>query len=128
MRFRVVETGDDLTAVFDSGDSLHNSLLSRFLVSSKYFVVDILHDISLVERDVYPSHAYENPEVFIELFKDHITIEPYIGEGETEIPKVRIPLERAKLLLLEWGVALQRWRMERETVSSQQGLQAPKLS
>lgn len=114
MRFRVVETGDDLTAIFDGGDSLRNSLLSRFLVSSKYFVVDILHDISQVERDVYPSHAYENPEVYIELFKDHITIEPYVGEDETEIPKVRIPLEKAKLLLLEWGVALQRWHIKRK--------------
>ncbi len=117
MRFRVIETDDELLAIFDSKDSLHNSLLSRFLVSSKYFVVDILHDISLVERDLYPSHAYENPEVFIELFKDHITIEPYISEDETEIPKVRIPLEKAKLLLFEWGVALQRWRMKQEAVN-----------
>jgi len=116
MRFRIVETDDNLTAIFDGEDSLQNSLLSRFLISTKYFVVDILHDISLVERDIYPCHAYENPEVYIELFKDHITIEPYIGEDETEIPKVRIPLERAKLLLFEWGVALQQWRMGRETV------------
>lgn len=117
MRFRVVETGDDLTAIFDGGDSLQNSLLSRFLVSSRYFVVDILHDISQVERGMYPSHAYENPEVFVELFKDHITIEPYIKEDETEIPKIQIPLEKAKLLLFEWGAALQRWRMRRETTS-----------
>ncbi len=113
----MIETDGELMAVFDSKDSLHNSLLSRFLVTSKYFVVDILHDISLVERDLYPSHAYENPEVFIELFKDHITIEPYIAEDETEIPKVQIPLEKAKLLLFEWGVALQRWRMKQEAVN-----------
>ena len=114
MRFRVEETGDRLMAVFDTGDSLNDSLLSRFLVPSKYFVPDILHDISLVERNIYPSHAFENPEVFIGLFKDHITIEPYISEDKTEIPKVRIPLERAKLLLYKWGVALQRWQIKRK--------------
>lgn len=116
MRFRVEETDDRLTAMFDTGDSLRDSLLSRFLVSSKYFVTDILHDISLVERRLYPSHGFENPEVFVGLFKDHITIEPYIREDETEIPKVKIPLESAKLLLFKWGVALQQWRMKRENL------------
>ena len=114
MQFRAEEINDQLTAIFDTEDSLQNYLLSRFLVSSKYFVADILHDISQVEREVYPSYAFENPEVFIELYKDHITIEPYIDEGETEIPMVEIPLEKAKLLLFEWGVALQRWRMKRK--------------
>lgn len=114
MRFRLKETDDQLMAIFDSEDSLRNSLLSGFLDSSKYFVVDILSDISRVEQGLYSSHAYENPQVFIELFKDHITIEPYIKEDDTEIPMVEIPLEKAKLLLFEWGVALQRWRMERE--------------
>jgi|SRR5215207_9954586 len=116
MKFRAEETNDQLTAIFDTEDSLQNSLLSRFLVSSKYFVVDILHDMSLVERGIYPSHAFENPEVFVELYKDHITIEPYIGEDETEIPKVKIPMDRAKLLLLEWGVVLQRWIMKQKEV------------
>ncbi len=114
MRFRVEETDGGLTAVFNTEDPLHDLLLSRFLVPSKYFVPDILYDISLVERGLYPSHAFENPEVFVGLFKDHITIEPYIGEDEAEIPKVRIPLERAKLLLFEWGAAVQRWRIKRK--------------
>ncbi len=116
MKFRVEKTGDQLTAIFDTEDSLQNSLLSRLLVSSRYFVADILHDMSLVERGIYPSQAFENPEVFVELYKDHITIEPYIEEGATDIPKVRIPLEQAKLLLLEWGVVLQRWLMKQEGV------------
>ena len=101
-------------AIFDGEDSLRNSLLSGFLDSSQYFVVDILHDISRVEQGLYSSYAHENPKVFIELFKDHITIEPYIEEDETEIPMMEIPLEKAKLLLFEWGVALQRWRMNRK--------------
>jgi len=116
MKFRVEESSDQLTAIFDTEDPLQNSLLSRFLVSSKYFVVDILHDISMVERGIYPSHAFENPEVFVELYKDHISIEPYVEEEETEIPKVNMPLETAKLLLLEWGVVLQRWLMKQEGV------------
>jgi hypothetical protein len=114
MRFHLKETDDELIAIFDSEDSLRNSLLSGFLDSSKYFVVDILHDISRVEQGLYSSYAHENPKVFIELFKDHITIEPYVGENETEIPMVEIPLEKAKLLLFEWGLALQRWRMKRK--------------
>jgi hypothetical protein len=114
MRFHLKETDDRLIAIFDGEDSLRNSLLSKFLDSSKYFVVDILHDISRVEQGLYSSYAHENPKVFIELFKDHITIEPYIKENETEIPMVEIPLEKAKLLLFEWGVALQRWRMKRK--------------
>lgn len=114
MKFRIKEINNQLTAIFDTEDSLQNSLLSRFLVSSRYFVTDILYDISLVERGIYSNHAFENSEVFIELYKDHITIEPYIGEDETEVPKVKIPLEKAKLLLLEWGVALQRWLMKQK--------------
>ena len=115
MKFRVEESDNQLTAVFDSENPLQNSLLSQFLVSSRYFVVDILHDISLVERGLYPSHAFENPEVYIELYKDHITIEPYIGEEEeTEIPQIEMPLESAKLLLFKWGLAIQRWRMRRK--------------
>lgn len=114
MKFQVKEINEQLTAIFDTGDSVQNALLSRFLVSSKYFVADILHDISQVEREVYPSYAFENPEAFIELYKDHITIEPYIKEDETDIPIVKIPLEKAKLLLLEWGVVLQRWMMKRK--------------
>jgi hypothetical protein len=112
MEFRVAEVDGRPTAVFDGEDPQRNSLLSCFLASSKHFVVDILHDISLVERDIYPSHGFENPDVFIEIFKDHVTIEPYIAEHETVIPKVKISLEHAKLLLLEWGVVLQRWRMK----------------
>ena len=111
MKFRVEEVDGRPIAVFDGEDPQRNSLLSCFLVSSNYFVVDILHDISLVERDIYPSHGFENPEVFIEIFKDYVTIEPYIAEDETIIPRVKIPLEKAKLLLLEWGLVLQRRRM-----------------
>ncbi len=111
MNFRVQESGDQLTAVFDGGESLENSLLSKFLIPDKYFVADILHDITLVERGFYQSHAFENPEVYIELFRDRITIEPYVGEEETEIPKIEMSLDSAKLLLFEWGAAVQRWRM-----------------
>ncbi|HEX3557912.1 MAG TPA: hypothetical protein VHU19_01825 [Pyrinomonadaceae bacterium] len=116
MEFRVEEIGDQLRAIFDSDNPLHNSLLSGFLVSSKYFVTDILYDISLVEKGLFQSYAFENPEVYIELYQDHITIEPYIEEDETEIPTLRIPLERAKLLLLEWGVVLQQWLMKQKGI------------
>lgn len=114
MKFRVVEIDNQLTAIFDSKSPLRNSLLSQFLVPSTEFVVNILYDISGVESGNHSSYAFENSTVYIELFKDHITIEPYIEEHETEVPKIEIPVDSAKLLLFKWGVALQRWQMKQK--------------
>lgn len=35
----------------------------------------------------------------------------HLAERNEEIPQVEIPVDEAKLLLFEWGVALQRWKM-----------------
>lgn len=114
MRYRVVEIDNRPTAIFNSKDPMRNSLLSQFLVSSTESVVNLLYDISRVESGFYSSYAFENPTVYIELFKDYITIEPYVEEHETEVPQIEIPLDSAKLLLFKWGVTLQRWQIKRK--------------
>jgi hypothetical protein len=100
-----------LTAVFTGESQLRQSLLSRFLLPSATFVIDLLSDILRVERGFYDSYAWENPEVHIELFIDRVTIEPYIAETAEEVPQIELPIEEVKLLLFEWGAALQRWRL-----------------
>lgn len=111
VKFQIEEVGGRLTAVFVGEPELRALLLSRFLLPSATFVVDLLGDILRVQRGFYDSHAFENPEVYIGLFKDRVTIEPYIAEAEEDVPQIELPLDEAKLLLFEWGAALQRWQM-----------------
>jgi len=116
VEFRIEEVEGKLTAVFPGEPQLRAFLLSRFLLPSATFVIDLLSDILRVERGFSDSYAWENPEVYIELFNDRVTIEPYIAETAAEVPQIELPIEEAKLLLFEWGAALQRWQLGRRDV------------
>lgn len=113
MKFQIEEVAGKLTAVFAGEPPDRAFLLSRFLLPSATFVVDLLSDILRVERGFSDSGAWENPEVYIELFSDRVTIEPYISQTKEEVPQIELPIEEAKLLLFEWGAALQRWQLGR---------------
>lgn len=114
MKFRLEEIEGILTAVFEEGYPLRMKLLSHFLHSDPYFVPDMLYEISMVERNAVESSGFHSPHVNVEFFRDRVVIEKVVSEDEDGDPQsVTILLDEAKLLLLEWGVALQRRHFER---------------
>lgn len=111
MQFRIEEVEGKLTAVFIGEPELRAFLLAGLLLPSVPFIVDVLNDMLNIESGLSDSYGWENPEVLVELFSDRVTIEPYIAETEEEVPQIELPVDEAKLLLFEWGAALQRWKL-----------------
>lgn len=113
MNFRIEEIDGVLQAVFEETDQDKKALLTHFLHPAKYFVPDVLYEISLVERRAVESSGFETDSVDVQLFPDRVLIKPRImktNEGETL--GVLLSVDEAKLLLLEWGAKIQRWRIE----------------
>lgn len=112
MSFRVEEVGGRLRAVFDDEDPLRRELLPHFLLTSPYFVQDMLYELAVVERGSFSeSSGFESEYVSVEFFRDRVVIEAWLEDedaGEEDIKRVEISPDEAKLLLLEWGVILQR--------------------
>ena len=104
-------------AVFDGGDPAQNTLLSSFLLPFEHFVADMLYELSLVERQVIESSGFENPDVEAQFFLDKVVIKVCPERRPTDDIQVILSINQAKLLLLEWGVAIQKWRMQQETLS-----------
>jgi hypothetical protein len=128
MSFRLEEIDGILRAVFEDEDGLRRALLPLFLHPAPYFVPDMLYELSLVERNAQESSGFETPHALVEFFRDGVVIEKFMEEHEEGEPqKVTIPLDEAKLLLLEWGVALQRRHIERAKIRPEhkrQGMQS----
>ena len=115
MEFYLEEIGDAPQAVFTRVDQSLNLLLGRFLNPAPYFVPDILYEISLVERRVVESSGFESEYVDVQVFHDRVEIwaGPHaLSEGAAE--RFTLPLAEVKLLLMEWGAALERWRFGRK--------------
>lgn len=111
MEFYLEEIGDAPRAVFTDVDRPLNVLLGRFLNPAPYFVPDVLYEISLVERRVVESSGFESAYVDVQVFYDRVEIRARpnaIAEGAAE--GFILPMTEAKLLLLEWGAALERRR------------------
>lgn len=114
MEFYLEEIGDVPRAVFTGVDPPLNALLQRFLNPARHFVPDILYEVSLVERWVVESSGFESDYVDVQVFHDRVEIRARpnaLAEGAAE--GFTLPLAEAKLLLLEWGAALERWRSGR---------------
>lgn len=111
MEFYLEEIGDAPRAAFTGIDRPLNVLLGRFLNPAPYFVPDILYEVSLVERRVLESSGFESAYVDAQVFQDRIEIRARpnaLAEGAAE--GFTLPITEAKLLLLEWGAALERWQ------------------
>jgi hypothetical protein len=112
MRFRVAEIDNRPTAIFSSKDQRRNALLSQFLPPSTILVSMLLYDISKVERGVAVT-SFQHEVGTIKLCKDRLIIEPGDAAGETKAPPIEIRMESMKLILFQWGAAVQRWEMKR---------------
>lgn len=114
MEFYLEESDDTPQAIFTGVDNPLNALLGHFLNPAPYFVPDILYEISLVERRVVESSGFQSEYVDVQVFHDRIEIKARpnaLAKGAAE--EFTLPLTEAKLLLMEWGAALERWRSGR---------------
>lgn len=124
MGFRLEEIDGVPRAVFEDEDALRRALLPLFLHPAPYFVPDMLYELSLVERNAQESSGFDTPHACVEFFRDGVVIEKFMEEHEEgELQRVTIPLDEAKLLLLEWGVALQRRHIERANIGAEHNRQ-----
>lgn len=115
MRFRVEEIDNRPTAIFTSKNQRRNALLSQLLLPSTEFAVNLLYDITRVERGFDSTYSYSRHQVVsIRLFKDRVTLQLYDKGDGRDLTQIEIPVDSAKLLLWQWGLALQRWEMKRE--------------
>jgi hypothetical protein len=115
MRFRVAEIDNQPTAIFTSEDQRRNALLSQLLLPSTEFAVNLLYDITRVERGWDSTYSYSRHQVvYIRLFKDRMTLQLYDKGDGRDLTQIEIPLDSMKLLLLQWGLALQRREMKRK--------------
>jgi hypothetical protein len=114
LEFYLEEIGDAPQAVFTGVGQPLNLLLVRFLNPAPYFVPDILYEVSLVERRIVESSGFESEYVDVQVFHDRVEIKARpnaLAGGAAE--EFTLPLTEAKLLLMEWGAALERWRSGR---------------
>lgn len=114
MRFRVAEIDNQPTAIFTSKQARRDALLSQFLLPSTRFVSMLLYDISKLERGIPLINSFQHDVGTIKLFKDRIIIEPDDQAGETQAQEIEIRMERMKIILFQWGAAVQRWEMKQE--------------
>lgn len=113
MNFRLEEIDGAPQAVFEDTDQQSTVLLTHFLHPAPHFVPDVLYEISLVERRAVESSGFETDFVDVLFFPDRVLIKPRIMEAdEGETLGILLTVDEAKLLLLEWGAKVQRWRIE----------------
>lgn len=115
MRFHLEEIDGVPEAVFDGATQVEKTLLSRFLHHAPHFVPDMLYEISLVERQAVESSGFETALVDVRFSPDGVTITSRFKAVEEGVPaQVVLSIVEAKLLLLEWGAEVLRWRMSKE--------------
>ena len=94
-------------------------LLSSFLHAAPHFVADVLYELSLVERHVIEFSGFETELVDAQFFRDRVIIKSQSNNvTEREPLDFVLSVDEAKLLLLEWGAKVQRWRMEHHKTES----------
>ena len=115
MKFRLEEIDGEPRAIVEGVGTIEEALLGHFLLPAPHFVPDVLYEISLVERLAVEASGFETELVDVRIMTDRVSIMSKLRMGGAGQPAgVTLPLDEAKLMLLEWGAALQRWRMERK--------------
>jgi hypothetical protein len=116
LNFRLEEIDGQPQAVFEDIDDDGKILLPHFLHPAPHFVPDVLYELSLVERRAIESSGFETDLIEVQFFRDRVVVKSRIRIAEgSEFVGFVLSLDEAKLLLLEWGAKVQRWRMEKET-------------
>ena len=125
MKFQLEEIYGKPTAVFEDENRPRGILLPHFLPSSLEVLRELLHEIAMVESSRHSSE-FESSVISGGIYLDRLEIEAYLEEdAKGNHPKIEIPLDDIKLLLYEWGAALQRWQMQRKQIVSGLGNSLP---
>lgn len=115
MKFHLEEIDGEPVAVFEDANQIEKRLLPRFLHHAPHFVPDMLYEISLVERKAVESSGFETALVDVQFLPDRVTITSRFKNVEESAPaQIVLSVDEAKILLLEWGAELLRWRMGRK--------------
>ena len=102
-------------AAFEGIDQHEKVLLTHFLHPAPHFVPDVLYEISLVERSAVNFSGFETDFIAVQFFSDHVVVMSRVKNVEEDSPsEILLSVEEAKLLLLEWGIKVLRWRMEQK--------------
>ena len=119
MSFRLEESDGVPRAVFEDEDPLRRALLPLLLHPAQYFVPDMLYELSIVERGVTEYSGFDTPHAEVLFYRDRVVIEtPLPKERDGDEPdRLELTVDEAKLLLLEWGVALQQRHLERKNAA-----------
>jgi hypothetical protein len=117
LNFRLEEIDGQPQAVFEDIDEHGKILLPCFLHPAPHFVPDVLYELSLVERRAIESSGFETELVDVQIFHDRVIVKSRlrIAEGN-EYLGLMLSIDEAKLLLLEWGAMVQRWRLEQKKI------------
>lgn len=120
LNFRLEEINGEPRAVLEVEDQLEKVLLQHFLQPAPHFVPDVLYEISLVERLAVESSGFETEHVDVCFFRDRVVITSKSKkDDEGEPSRVVMAVDVAKLMLLEWGAMIQRWRMDRRNPNNE---------
>ena len=114
MDFKIENLDGRPVAVLADQGKVRNWFLSQLLTPSKYFIIELLHEITQIEKRLCGDRECQDLYVYIAPFLERITIEFSLPEDAVEVQQIEIRLEVAKLLLLEWGTMLHRWHIEQK--------------
>jgi hypothetical protein len=115
LNLRLEEINGEPRAILEGAGEAEEALLPHFLHPAPHFVADVLYEISLVERLVVESSGFETDLVDVKVFSDQVIIKFKLRiDVKGKSSSIVLSLDEAKLMLLEWGAMLQRWRIERK--------------
>ena len=101
-------------AVFEDEQSPRNWLLSSFLEEARTGMRDLLDEMERVQSGNSDRAGYTGDGIDVEFYTDRAVIEelwPAAGEN-AEPERIEISLDQARQLLLDWQIALERWRSQ----------------
>lgn len=114
MKFRVEQVDGRLIAVFDDEPPPRSWLLSSFLEEARPDVRRYLDELERAQSGESEPTGYTGDDVDVEFYADRAVIEELWPADEAAEPeRIEITLDQARQLLLDWKVALERWRLGR---------------
>lgn len=121
MRFRVKEVSGKPRPVFLGRSTVQKKLLSHLLPYRTESVLDLLQEIAFVEKGISAPAHFEGEMIDGEIHADRVMIEYLQADVSGKYPRAEMSLDEFKLLLFEWGTALQRWMINRAKITEKGG-------
>lgn len=114
MDVKFENTNGRTVAVLADKGNVRKWLSSQLLLPSKYFIIELLHELAQAEKKLREDYGSQDLYVYVTPFLERITIESNSPGGTVEVQQIEIQLDIVKLLLLEWGIILHRQYIEQK--------------